>query len=347
MKKVLITGLGVGKEFGACDVNNMNYEELLTNPQTLLWADRIYVPDTDYFPNTIIGKQARLVYSILESEKIISKYSAKDLDFDNCYDSFLDQAVSELDFLEKHNTHIVSAGDREHVPFETIINGNRYCAPRIASINASILVAEELNAVCLFNKTEEEYLKYKYEITAKSKAADAFNITYKDLFECSLPNESIFHHYGFHKGCNDCKNSKRCDDTYLIDVEKNLYKVLNLRNRDEMKELAKVIDTIIQQADNYLEMDESEYIVKELRKKQYEINRVIQLDFPKVKRFAKMVANVSIPISICGPLTGSMQLSTIGGVAFGTAQLINNTLERYESKKGWVKIIDRNNNGKC
>jgi hypothetical protein len=347
MKKVLITGIGVGKEFGACDANNMNYEELLVNPQTLLWADKICVPSTDFFPNTIIGNEARLVYSILENEKLIYKYNANDIDYDSCYNSFLDQAISELKSLEELDTDSVSAGDRNNVPFETIINGNRYCAPRIAAINASILVAEELNAVCLFDKSEEEYLKFRYDITSKAKYADSLNMAYKDLFACSLPNESILHHYGLHKGCNCCVHSENCSDTYLNDVEKNLYKVLSLRNRDEMKELAIVMDSIIQNADEYLEVDETDYILKELRKKQFEINKLINLDFPKVQRFANLVANVSIPLSICGPVVGSMQLSTIGSVALGTASLINNTLERYKNKTSWVRIVDKNNYGKC
>jgi len=43
MSDVIITGLGIGKEFGACDVDNMNYRVLLQNPHVLLWADLICI----------------------------------------------------------------------------------------------------------------------------------------------------------------------------------------------------------------------------------------------------------------------------------------------------------------
>lgn len=36
MSNVLITGLGIGKAFGACDIDNMNYRVLLQNPHGFL-----------------------------------------------------------------------------------------------------------------------------------------------------------------------------------------------------------------------------------------------------------------------------------------------------------------------
>ena len=60
MSEVLITGLGIGKDFGVCDANNMNYRELLQNPHVLLWTERICLPQRDYFSNDILGKEYKL-----------------------------------------------------------------------------------------------------------------------------------------------------------------------------------------------------------------------------------------------------------------------------------------------
>ena len=37
MNKVLITGLGVAKELGICEICNLNFSWLVNNPSTILW----------------------------------------------------------------------------------------------------------------------------------------------------------------------------------------------------------------------------------------------------------------------------------------------------------------------
>ena len=48
MKKVLITGMGIGQELGVCDTCNLNFSWLVSNPSTLLWADKICLPKKQY-----------------------------------------------------------------------------------------------------------------------------------------------------------------------------------------------------------------------------------------------------------------------------------------------------------
>ncbi len=48
MNKILLTGLALGKDIGLCPVCNYDFEWLLNNPSSLLWADKIIVPETIY-----------------------------------------------------------------------------------------------------------------------------------------------------------------------------------------------------------------------------------------------------------------------------------------------------------
>lgn len=66
MNKVLITGLGVAKEFGICNACNLDYSWLVNNPSTLLWADQIYLPQSSF--------EAQLVMKDQKQEKVISMF---------------------------------------------------------------------------------------------------------------------------------------------------------------------------------------------------------------------------------------------------------------------------------
>lgn len=43
-RKILIPGLGIAKSMGFGCVCNLSYEELLINPSTLLWVDKLCIP---------------------------------------------------------------------------------------------------------------------------------------------------------------------------------------------------------------------------------------------------------------------------------------------------------------
>lgn len=41
MNKILVTGLGIGSDFGVCSVCNLDFSWLVSNPSTLVWVDKI------------------------------------------------------------------------------------------------------------------------------------------------------------------------------------------------------------------------------------------------------------------------------------------------------------------
>ena len=48
MNKVLVTGLGIAREFGICDSCNLDFSWLANNPSTILWADQLYIPYSSF-----------------------------------------------------------------------------------------------------------------------------------------------------------------------------------------------------------------------------------------------------------------------------------------------------------
>ena len=42
--KILLSGLALGKDIGLCPVCNFDFDWLIQNPSSLLWIDKIIVP---------------------------------------------------------------------------------------------------------------------------------------------------------------------------------------------------------------------------------------------------------------------------------------------------------------
>ena len=66
MNKVLITGLGVAKELGICEICNLNFSWLVNNPSTILWADQLYIPRVSY--------DAQIANQESKSDKVIGMF---------------------------------------------------------------------------------------------------------------------------------------------------------------------------------------------------------------------------------------------------------------------------------
>lgn len=66
MNKVLVTGLGIAREFGICDSCNLDFSWLANNPSTILWADQLYIPYSSF--------EAQVKQMGRKDEKIISLF---------------------------------------------------------------------------------------------------------------------------------------------------------------------------------------------------------------------------------------------------------------------------------
>ena len=347
MRDIFITGLGIGNEFNVCEAMNINYDELLHNPQVLLWANKIYIPEKTLATNDILSKEYDMVMSILEKEKIVKRFHKNDLSYNYSADSIINQSLREINDLIISDQAVINHGDGKTIPLEITIDKYRYCVPMIASINSSIIAASELNASCLFSDSEALYVKTLFKNHLKSmNISDVLNDVYKELFTVKLPNKSIMHEYGTHRGCSICGKSAFCNDSYLIDVERQLIEYLTMRNMDEMQQLRSEIDAIIVNQDDYLGANSNE-ILLELSRKERNINRKIYQIFPKVERFSSLITMVLLPFPILGDFMSksdvTLTASAIGAITLGIKEYISH----YKSQHNWVNFIDKNNTKRC
>jgi len=237
----------------------------------------------------------------------------------------------------------IKKGSNE-VPGEIIIDGNGYCQPYIASIYASMKLAESIGANCLFNTRDYEYLKYKYGINNKIITnADSIN-TFNEIFNVYIPNELVLHNFAFtsDEECTKCNNMKSCNDSYLANIEDNVYKMIEWRQYDEIfrakEELQKIIN-IKSQLGTEIDIKE---VKREFRDKQYKINKNIRKIFPIIKRWTNLTTVVATPLSIYSATVGNQSTALVAGGVLGIAKATDEYIKYYENKNKWVGFTNKN-----
>ena len=150
MNKVLITGLGVAKELGICEICNLNFSWLVNNPSTILWADQLYIPRVSYDAQ-IANQESKsdkvigMFLEMAEEHGIIKKLNLTDMYQEAVGDKIHQKMLADSQALLKTFPEIIRKGDKE-VPNEILIGDEGYCGAWMSSIYAGIKVAKDIDA---------------------------------------------------------------------------------------------------------------------------------------------------------------------------------------------------------
>lgn len=343
--KVLVTGLGIGYDFGICDTCNMNLSWVINNPSIFLWADKIVIPE-DAFRIQLedndnkFNKAVNLVLDIANDSKIIEAVNIRDT-----YTKVVGKEIerkSEIDIKNiLENFPEITKQMNQGVPGEFELNGMHYCGPYISSLNASLFLGQELNANCLFSEPDYNFLKYKYGIR-NNELVYQFR-AFDDVFSCHLPNEMLIHNYAFvdEKTCENCNKRIACEKTYLKDIEERTKQIILLRERDELYIAREELQKVIDKTEYINSIQYINEIKKEYEEKQMRINKNLKLIFPKVKRWTNITASISTAISVGNLMSGNMEVAAIAGGISGLSKIVDEGMKYYESKNSWVSFINK------
>lgn len=350
MNKVLLTGLGIGKELDVCQSCNMNYESLLINPEVLLWADKICIPkDIHIISNSNTkekGERAiNLMLAMLEDENLIEYIDIQSMYTPAIKEIIFSQAEDDIKGLLAFYPEDATVKDvNDNGQNELFLNGSMYCEPMIASIIASMIVADDLGANCLFSARDEKYLRYRSEMIKRNNTDTIKKEVYKKVFSVILPNDSILPKYIAGNNCGDCMHDQECHDSYLIDLERSLKQVLKSRDYDELYQVRSYIEKIIQRKNKRFEEINVDDLIQEFEKKKQKIQRTIKRRFPKVQRFINLSTLVTVPLSFGAAYMtkdSAMNLATIR--ACGSVAIVESVLKAYRSKNSWVYFLEQGN----
>ena len=112
---------------------------------------------------------------------------------------------------------------------------------------ASVKVADDLGANCLFSKREHIFLKYMYGIENVALRRGYKNKVYEEIFSLYMPEGLVIHNYAFNdeKQCESCGNYGECKSGYLEMTERAFEKMFKWRDYDEIYQAKQEIEKII------------------------------------------------------------------------------------------------------
>lgn len=346
MNKVLVTGLGIAKDIGICESCNLDFSWLINNPSVLLWADQLIMP-TASFEAEIARKDEKsekvisLFLKMADKAEMISKVNLSELYQEKVSDDIYKQMMKDKERLISTFPQVIKSGD-ERVPDEILIEEQGFCGPWMSSIYASIRVANDLDANCLFSKREHTFLKYLYGLDAPQIGGNAISNVYNEVFSLYMPELNHVHSYAFteEERCVECAHYEECKDNYLYDTQTMLEKIMKWREYDELQQAKEEINKIIKVKNDLCSENDIKDVVNQFKERQDKINKNINKRFPKIERWTKMTTVVATPITIASAISGNIPLTIGSAVATGVAEMTEQLMEVYRSKNNWVGFVN-------
>lgn len=353
--KVLVTGLSLGKKFDTCQACGLDMNWLLRYPSILVWADKIFIPESIWSDATTehifdsdkysdINKCIKLIFEFARAEGIIEIVNPQSVIDSSISGKISEQIEKDRIQLSKLFPESIHVGDDEKVPGQLFINGTEYCHPFMWIVYASLVLSKAWDAHCLFDNRTMNICGYKFGLSNLPPHADLGRIeALQSIFEGYLPNETIFPEYITTKRaeCGNCTREQKCKDTYLSTLESNLKKTLSMRAYDEISQLKSVINDIVDKRNKSGGIIDASEIRQEFLDTQNKLRRRIRLVFPKIKRWSNITTVLSIPIALAGAATGLPLLTITGSSLFGLSQAASKTTDILSSKYSWTGFISK------
>jgi hypothetical protein len=356
MNKMLMTGLAVGTDVGVCSACNYDFEWLIKYPSIFLWADKILLTQTIYdqivnanlsgAETEAMPRSIKLVFEMAKSEDIIELVDPTKVVTDDMREAIWQEVINDLDLLKKFypNNCRIEQNEERNVPMEFYINDIGYCGPFVATIYATLALTRAWDSNCFFSQRVLNYLVYKFGLSnmpyhGEPGKAEAFTT----VFNAYLPNVQFLPEYPLYsyydiEQCDECKNKQTCQDTYLLELEKNFKKILTWRNYDEILQLKQVVEKITDKRKKSGGIIDPEIVLEEFRHIEGRYQRRIKKIFPKVKRWANFATMLSIPVAMVGLAVDQPLVTVTGGVLTGASKLTEEITDYLKSKMSWVRF---------
>lgn len=343
-KKILIPRLGVAHSMGMGCTCNMLYGELLANPSTLLWIDKLCLPSGFSVSGELYGPHVeyaiKSIFDALGTEGNLETISTETLLSTGKRLACLEEIVQdELDDL------LVAAPDvvtKNREGYE--ITGHFFCNPYVVSAYASQILAHEIGASCLVDKRFVQYLRFKNSLLSnwnKGKDSVLFN-TYNEVFSLVVANDIALPKIIFtdKKWCTKCGKREICEGGFKAEVKNAVRRLVELRSSDSFYLLRNEIDAIVENC-NKIEMPLAQDIVAELRARALKVYKKQKSEFPRIKRWTNLAMIVSLPSAFIAHVLGVDGMSMASAAVVAAAGVIDNYIKHESSKGSWINFLNK------
>lgn len=358
MNSVMVTGLVIAKEVGACAACNYDLSWLIENPSTLLWVDKIILTPTTWDMiesgsahgyTHELSESIKLVFQYAKSENLIEIHDPAAVISPDLAHTLLDQVSRDSRMLEEAFPGVISllsetpSTTGKGLPEELMINDIGYCPPYLVSIYASLILSKAWGAQCLFSARSYEYCKYRFGL--QSTSCHAKTQAFQSVFSARIPNDPIFPHIALANAaqCKVCGRLTECRRTYKKDLEKNLAKLFSWRAYDEVQQIKAVMEGLVNESLQKQDLLSHHDLIDDFRRRQAKLNSRIHSVFPKVLRFANLATVISMPFAVIGLATDATLLTVLGASLAIIAQASKEAVEHLKSKYSWVGFLPDKN----
>ncbi len=347
MKNILQSGLALGIPTQHCNCTNMDFSWIFANPTNFLWVDNVIVTESMWSMITGTGplgfveetkqdsfsKAVRLVYSILNDVGIVKVIS------DNCItqeegDDLYKQIEDDVELL---GDLVKEQGSRMK------IGRHCYCAPALWTLYAALYLSRNNNACFMLDQSEMAYLKKVLPLKMGMPVRVAASTSaINEVLNLKLPELELWHPYLADSAnkCNRCVHENRCKDEYLSTIEKQIFALLDYRERDEIKQLCQLMDRICTERfkDDYDIAPKD--LLHEINVEKVKVQRKLNSTYKNVERWKNVVMTISAGLSM-GGFFGNGILSAVGGIGLLAAEVVEANISQIEKKHRWVNMFNK------
>jgi len=347
MKNILQSGLALGIPTQHCNCINMDFNWIFTNPTNFLWVDSVIVTEgmwsiitgegslgfVEKTKQDSFSKVVRLIYGILNEVGIVKIISDNSITQEEG-DDLLKQIEEDVKLL---------GGTVKEKGNHLKIGRHCYCVPALWTLYAALYLSRNNNACFMLDQSEMAYLKkilpLKMGIPVRiASSTSAIN----EVLKLKLPEFDLWHPYladSINK-CGQCVNKNRCEDEYLSTIEKQVFALLEYRERDEIKQLCELMDKICSERfkEDY-EIDPKD-LLHEINVEKVKVQRKLNTTYKNIERWKNVVMTISTGLSMAG-FFGNGVMSSIGGIGLLSAELVEANISHVEKKHRWVNLFNK------
>lgn len=338
-KSILLTGLALGNESGLCPCSNLHTAWLFTNPQDLLWVDNI----------VITRREKEIIESFEHSQRPYDK--AVWLIF-----QYLGQAKK----IQIEDDDIITQEDAEHIvqlveddislikpeyltsdDHTFLFKKHHYCQPALQALYAAIFLSWKLGTTISLDTADSAYFQSLYVLKYNKTSKVGRNVYVGNLLQYYLPEIELGHHFlndSSRDKCKACAHEDECKDSYLSTIEQQIKQILLYREREEIRQLCRTIDDVI-------DKDFSNATVKDIEQYKHELNDIafaqqqkMHNAFREYTKWRPLATCASIGLTVAG-VSGNPVAGVIGAGIGMLDQLLNQYVDYQNRKNSWVNIV--------
>ena len=349
MKNIFQSGLAIGIPNGCCSCNNMNFSWLYDNPVNLLWVDKIIITQNMWDiimdckcstairegKETPFAKSTKLIYSILHDAglvEIIPDNSINEATTNGIY-NLISSDLELLGDMVKEDESLLRVGDYCH------------CIPSLWSLYASLYLSWRNDASFMLEEREISYLKQVLPLRMPQNSSNfsigGMSSVINEVLRMSLPKLELGHPYlsDSVEHCNLCARLSTCRESYLRDTEKQVFTLLNYRQRDEIHQLCILMDKICSEKFRIGYEINADDLIHEINIEKLRVQKKINNSFKKIEKWKNIVMTISAGMTL-GAFFSHPLIAEIGAAGVLASEVTSNILAQKEKQYSWVNLFN-------